>query len=163
MTGLASRAACSERQLTGHPQKSGVADLCQPYGKRGNAQVYFTPKGTVRSQILLLLTLPPSSIQLERDSGFQFCPDGRVVQRGPARSWSWCAASDPVAGRRWRRIRLGSAIQGSNEGGQDCSHRTSRPAWRGHGPATGTGFSSAIRRAAARCPTCHIERSASRI
>ena len=30
------------------------------------------------------MTLPPSSIQPERHSGVQFCPDGRAVQRGLA-------------------------------------------------------------------------------
>lgn len=79
-------------------------------------------------QIRSRLTLPPSSIQLERDSGVQFCPDGRVVQRWLARSWSWCVASDSVAGRRWRRIHLVSASQCSNGGGQHCSPCASRPA-----------------------------------
>ncbi len=45
-----------------------------------------------------IATLPPSSIQPERDSGVQFCPIGRVVQRRLAQSWSWVATSDPVAG-----------------------------------------------------------------
>ena len=43
------------------------------------------------------ITLPPSYIQLERDSGFQFCPVGRAVQRGLARRWSTRATSEPVA------------------------------------------------------------------
>ena len=54
-----------------------------------------TPSGLPRSlcrQFKPLLTvslpLPPTFIQLERDSGVQFCPDGRVVQRMLARSWS---------------------------------------------------------------------------
>lgn len=44
------------------------------------------------------LTLPPTFIQRERDSGFEFCPFGRVGQRGLARSFADCAASGPVAG-----------------------------------------------------------------
>ena len=108
------------------------------------------PESDGRLRKRLELTLPPSSIQPERDSGVQFCQVGRIVQRGLTWSWSWCAASDPVAGLRWRPIRLGSASQCPNEGGQCYSHRASWPAWRGHEPATGTGFRSEIRRAAAR-------------
>ena len=52
------------------------------------------------------LTLPQSSIQPERDCGFQFCPDGRVVQRGLAQIWSWGAASASVAGRGVPKRRL---------------------------------------------------------
>ena len=44
------------------------------------------------------MTLPPTFIQRERDSGFEFCPFGRVGQRGLARSFAGCAASGPVAG-----------------------------------------------------------------
>ena len=51
------------------------------------------------------LTLPPSFIQLERDSGFEFCPVGRIVQRRLARSWLWGAASDPFAGRRYAYVK----------------------------------------------------------
>ena len=51
-----------------------------------------------RAYGLLALTLPPSSIQPERDSGVHVGLCRRVVQRGLARSWSWGAASDPVAG-----------------------------------------------------------------
>lgn len=43
------------------------------------------------------VTLPPTSIQRERDSGFEFCLFGRVGQRGLARSFAGCAASGPVA------------------------------------------------------------------
>ena len=63
---------------------------------------------TIAALILLLralarritapLTLPPTFIQRERDSGFEFCPFGRVGQRGLARSFADCAASGPVAG-----------------------------------------------------------------
>ncbi|WP_354001998.1 IS5 family transposase, partial [Stagnihabitans tardus] len=48
-------------------------------------------------QVAEVLTLPPSSIRLERDSGFQFYPFGRVGQRGLARSFADCAATGPVA------------------------------------------------------------------
>ena len=44
------------------------------------------------------LTLPPTFIQRERDSWFEFCRFGRVGQRGLARSFADCAASGPVAG-----------------------------------------------------------------
>lgn len=44
------------------------------------------------------VTLPPTFIQRERDSGFEFCPIGRVGQRGLARSLSDCAASGPLRG-----------------------------------------------------------------
>ena len=46
----------------------------------------------------LVLTLPPTFIQRERDSGFEFCLFGRVGQRGLARSFAGRAASGPVAG-----------------------------------------------------------------
>lgn len=39
------------------------------------------------------LTLPPTFIQRERDSGFEFCLFGRVGQRGLARSFAGCLAS----------------------------------------------------------------------
>ena len=58
----------------------------------------FQPPSDTGFLLRVDLTLPPTFIQLERDSRFQFCPVGRVVQRGLARSWSWGAASDPVAG-----------------------------------------------------------------
>lgn len=45
----------------------------------------------------LSLTLPPTFIQRERDSGFEFCLLGRFGQRGLARSFAGCAASVPVA------------------------------------------------------------------
>jgi hypothetical protein len=44
-----------------------------------------------------VVTLPPTFIQRERDSEFEFCPFGRVVQRGLTRSFADCAASGPVA------------------------------------------------------------------
>jgi uncharacterized protein (TIRG00374 family) len=65
--------------------------------------------------LLLELTLPPTFIQCERDSGFDFCPFGRVGQRGLARSFADCAASGPVAGRRSGRTRRAFAIQGVSE------------------------------------------------
>lgn len=40
---------------------------------------------------------PIMFIQRERDSVLQFCPFGRVVQRGLARSFSDCVASGRVA------------------------------------------------------------------
>ncbi|WP_211246266.1 hypothetical protein, partial [Cereibacter changlensis] len=42
------------------------------------------------------LTLPPTFIQRERDSEFEFCPFGRFGQRGLARSFAGCAASGAV-------------------------------------------------------------------
>lgn len=43
------------------------------------------------------VTLPPTFIQRERYSEFEFCLFGRVGQRGLARSFAGCAASGPVA------------------------------------------------------------------
>ncbi|MDB5661051.1 MAG: hypothetical protein JWS10_3666 [Cypionkella sp.] len=51
------------------------------------------------------VTLPLTFIQRERDSGFEFCPFGRVGQRGLARSFASRAASGPVAGRMPGRSR----------------------------------------------------------
>jgi hypothetical protein len=46
------------------------------------------------------MTLPPTLIQRERDSEFEFCPIGRVGVRrtGLARSLADCAASAPLRG-----------------------------------------------------------------
>lgn len=54
--------------------------------------------GGFHADIRRHLTLPPTFIQRERDSGFEFCCFGRVGQRGLARSFAGCAASGPVAG-----------------------------------------------------------------
>ena len=62
------------------------------------------------------VTLPSTFIQRERDPGFEFCPFGRVGQRGLARSLADCAASGPVAGRRFGRTRLGFSSQGESGG-----------------------------------------------
>ena len=45
-----------------------------------------------------IVTLPPTFIQRERDSGFEFCLFWRVGQRGLARSFAGCAASAPLRG-----------------------------------------------------------------
>ncbi len=74
------------------------------------------------------VTLPPTFIQRERDSGFEFCLFGRVGQRGLARSFAGCAASGPVAGRRSGRTRLGSVSRGASEVVRCCSHGAKRPA-----------------------------------
>ena len=47
------------------------------------------------SRPLFELTLPPTFIQRERDSGLEFCPFGRVGQRGLARyHLDWLALSN---------------------------------------------------------------------
>lgn len=51
-----------------------------------------------RLRLLAQVTLRPTFIQRERDSGFEFCPFGRVGQRGLARSFADCAVSGLVAG-----------------------------------------------------------------
>ena len=55
-------------------------------------------KYTAYVSTLKTVTLAPTFIQRERDSGFEFCLFGRVGQRGLARSFAGCAASCPVAG-----------------------------------------------------------------
>jgi hypothetical protein len=66
--------------------------------------LHFPPKRSLGAaerhfpEVTREVTLPPTFIQHERDSGFEFCPFGRVGQRGLSRSLADCAASGPVAG-----------------------------------------------------------------
>ena len=61
--------------------------------RRNDDRVFFS-----RSEKLGQVTLPPTSIQREGDSGGWFGRSGRVERRGLARSRSVGAASDSVAG-----------------------------------------------------------------
>ena len=78
-----------------------VAELCREHGM-SNASFYKwrAKYGGMDASLIsqMKVTLPPTFIQRERDSGSEFCPFGRVGQRGLARSFADCAASDPVAG-----------------------------------------------------------------
>lgn len=82
------------------------------------------------------MTLPPTFIQRERDSGVELCLFGRFGQRGLARSFAGCAASGPVAKGRFGRTRRGSASQVPSGGVRCCSPCAKRPAWRGRDAKT---------------------------
>ena len=74
------------------PLAESIVQLLKMLRESGSAQKVVAPGGQFQ------LTLPPTFIQRERDSGFEFCLFGRVGQRGLARSFADCAASGPVAG-----------------------------------------------------------------
>ena len=85
-----------------HDQLVGLIDkiankLRGPY-KPAQYRRVMLPMTVLRRMDLVLVTLPPTFIQRERDSEFEFCRFGRVGQRGLARSFAGCAASGPVAG-----------------------------------------------------------------
>ena len=95
------------------------------HGGQPPAVVYFKQ---IEPDQQVQVTLPPTFIQRERDSGLEFCPFGRVGQRGLARSFAGCVASGPVAGRRSVRTRRAFASQGGNGGARCCSPCVRRPA-----------------------------------
>ena len=101
--------------------------------------------GTGRRTSGASLTLPPTFIQRERDCGFEFCPFGRVGQRGLARSFADCAALGPVAGRRFGRTRRAFASRGESVVVQYYSPCARQRAWHVHDAGTGTASRSRSR------------------
>lgn len=69
---------------------------CLPGGQVDTFIVQGRPE-PLDEDVIDALTLPPIFIQRERDSGSEFCPYGRIGQRGLAWSFAYCAASGPVA------------------------------------------------------------------
>ncbi len=84
----------SEGSGLAHLEHAG-GGLLRRGAERGDPQVWPASDYEHRSGVV---TLPPTFIQRERDSWFEFCLFGRVGQRGLARSFAGCAAPGPVAG-----------------------------------------------------------------